>query len=81
MFGNAPARRGVVSSRSRACLPDLATLLEIEGVAVRSGHHCAHLLAWLGVSATCRASLAFYNTHAEVERFVAALRKVRRLLA
>jgi cysteine desulfurase / selenocysteine lyase len=60
---------------------DLATLLDLEGVAVRSGHHCAHpLMAFLGVPATCRASLAFYNTHAEIEAFAAALRKVRRLL-
>ncbi len=60
---------------------DLATLLDIEGVAVRSGQHCAHpLLQWLGVGATCRASLAFYNTHDEIEAFVAALRKVRGLL-
>jgi cysteine desulfurase/selenocysteine lyase len=61
---------------------DLATLLDLEGVAVRSGQHCAHpLLQWFGVAATCRASLAFYNTHDEVDAFVAALRKVRRLLA
>ena len=60
---------------------DLATLLDLEGVAIRSGHHCAHpLMAHLGVPATCRASLAFYNTHEEVEAFVAALQKVRRLL-
>ena len=53
----------------------------LRGVAVRSGQHCAHpLLAWFGVSATCRASLAFYNTHEEIERFVVALNKVRRLL-
>lgn len=60
---------------------DLATLLDLEGVAVRSGQHCAHpLLQYYGVAATCRASLAFYNTHDEIERFVAALVKVRRLL-
>jgi cysteine desulfurase/selenocysteine lyase len=60
---------------------DLATLLDLEGVAVRSGHHCAHpLMQFYGVPATCRASLAFYNTHEEIERFVAALGKVRRLL-
>ena len=60
---------------------DLATLLDLEGVAVRSGHHCAHpLMAFYGVPATCRASLAFYNTHDEIEAFAAALRKVRRLL-
>jgi cysteine desulfurase/selenocysteine lyase len=61
---------------------DLATLLDLEGVAIRSGHHCAHpLMQHFGVPATCRASLAFYNTHEEVEAFVAALHKVRKLLA
>ena len=61
---------------------DLATLLDHEGVAVRSGHHCAHpLMQHLGVPATLRASLAFYNTHEEIEQFVAALVRVRRLLA
>ena len=60
---------------------DLATLLDLEGVAVRSGHHCAHpLMQFFGVAATCRASFAFYNTHDEIERFAAALSKVRRLL-
>jgi cysteine desulfurase/selenocysteine lyase len=60
---------------------DLATLLDLEGVAVRSGHHCAHpLMAHLGVPATCRASFAFYNTFDEIDGFVVALEKVRRLL-
>ena len=60
---------------------DLATLLDLEGVAVRSGHHCAHpLMQFYGVPATLRASLAFYNTHEEIDAFVAALLKVRRLL-
>jgi cysteine desulfurase/selenocysteine lyase len=57
-------------------------LLDLEGVAVRSGHHCAHpLMAFYGVPATCRASVAFYNTHGEIDIFLAALQKVRRLLA
>ena len=61
---------------------DLATLLDLEGVAVRSGHHCAHpLMQHFGVAATCRASFAFYNTHDEVDAFIAALTKVRKLLA
>ncbi|MDO5609941.1 MAG: cysteine desulfurase [Pseudomonadota bacterium] len=60
---------------------DLATLLDLEGVAVRSGQHCAHpLLQFFGVSATCRASLAFYNTHADVDALVRAIHKVRKLL-
>ncbi|MBB1060282.1 cysteine desulfurase [Marilutibacter spongiae] len=61
---------------------DLATLLDLEGMAIRSGHHCAHpLMQHFGVAATCRASLAFYNTHDEVDAFVAAIEKVRKLLA
>ena len=51
-------------------------------MAIRSGQHCAHpLLQFFGVAATCRASLAFYNTHAEIEAFAAALKKARSLLA
>ena len=57
-------------------------LLDLEGVAVRSGQHCAHpLMPHFGVPATCRASLAFYNTHAEIERLGEAIEKVRKLLA
>lgn len=60
---------------------DLATLLDLEGVAVRSGQHCAHpLLQFFGVNATCRASLAFYNTHEDVDALVRAIHKVRKLL-
>ncbi|MEO8669985.1 MAG: cysteine desulfurase [Tahibacter sp.] len=61
---------------------DLATLLDQEGIAVRSGHHCAHpLMKFYGVPATARASLSFYNTRDEVDKFVVALEKVRKLLA
>jgi cysteine desulfurase/selenocysteine lyase len=83
VFGTAPGKAAVVSfAIDGVHSHDLATLLDLEGMAVRSGQHCAHpLLEWLGVSATCRASLAFYNTHEEIDAFVAALRKVRRLLA
>jgi cysteine desulfurase/selenocysteine lyase len=60
---------------------DLATLLDLEGVAVRSGQHCAHpLLAWLGVGPTCRASFAFYNDDDDIDRLVTALHKARSLL-
>ena len=83
IFGTAQDKAAVISFQLEgAHAHDLATLLDLEGVAVRSGQHCAHpLLQWFGVAATCRASLAFYNTHDEVDAFVAALHKVRRLLA
>ena len=82
IFGTAPGKAAVVSFLIEgAHAHDLATLLDLEGVAVRSGQHCAHpLLQYYGVAATCRASLAFYNTHAEIEYFVQALHKVRKLL-
>ena len=82
VFGTAPGKAAVVSFLLEgAHAHDLATLLDLEGMAIRSGQHCAHpLLQSLGVAATCRASLAFYNTHEEVESFVAALGKVRKLL-
>ncbi|MGX5732244.1 cysteine desulfurase [Pseudoxanthomonas beigongshangi] len=83
IFGSAPEKAAVISFLVEgAHAHDLATLLDLEGVAIRSGQHCAHpLLQFFGVAATCRASLAFYNTHAEIEAFVAALKKARNLLA
>ena len=83
IFGRAPDKAAVISFLIEgAHAHDLATLLDLEGVAVRSGQHCAHpLLQFYGVAATLRASFAFYNTHEEVERFIAALKKARSLLA
>ena len=83
IFGRPREKAAVISFLVEgAHAHDLATLLDLEGVAVRSGHHCAHpLMQHYGVPATCRASLAFYNTFEEIDRFVAALDKVRRLLA
>ena len=54
---------------------DVATIVDQKGVAVRAGHHCAQpLLDYLGISATCRASLAMYNTEEDIERLVGALK-------
>ena len=82
IFGTSPGKAAVISFLVEgAHAHDLATLLDLEGIAVRSGQHCAHpLLQYFGVAATLRASLAFYNTHEEIERFAAALEKTRRLL-
>ncbi|EEB4885974.1 cysteine desulfurase SufS [Salmonella enterica subsp. enterica serovar Newport] len=60
---------------------DVGTFLDNYGIAVRTGHHCAMpLMAWYGVPAMCRASLAMYNTHEEVDRLVAGLTRIHRLL-
>jgi cysteine desulfurase/selenocysteine lyase len=60
---------------------DVGTALDIEGVAVRAGHHCAQpLMERFGVPATVRASLACYNTREEIDRMAAALRKAIEVL-
>ena len=83
IFGRAPDKAAVISFLIEgAHAHDLATLLDLEGVAVRSGQHCAHpLLQFYGVAATLRASFAFYNSHEDVERFIVALKKAHSLLA
>ncbi len=55
---------------------DLAALLDQEGIAIRSGHHCTQTLhRFLGINGTARASLYFYNTKEEIDRFVVALKE------
>ena len=61
---------------------DISTILDRKGIAVRAGHHCAGpLMDHLGVTATCRASFAMYNTRAEVDRLVEALELAHELFA
>lgn len=60
---------------------DLATLIDTDGVAVRSGHHCAHpLMSFFGVPATARASFCFFNTREEIDFLIKALERARALL-
>lgn len=61
---------------------DLATFLDMQGIAVRAGHHCAHpLMQKLGLPATCRASFAFYNTLEEADLFLAALQESQKFFS
>jgi cysteine desulfurase/selenocysteine lyase len=61
---------------------DLGTILDAEGIAIRTGHHCAMpVMDFFHVPATARASFCFYNTHEEVERLVAAVRRAREVFA
>jgi len=82
IFGEAAEKAAVISFQiDGAHSHDLATLLDLEGIAVRSGQHCAHpLMQYFGVAATCRVSLAFYNTEQEIDAMIAAIHKVRKLL-
>ena len=60
---------------------DIGTLLDQQGIAVRTGHHCAMpLMEALGLPGTVRASFALYNSASDVERFVQAVRKAREFL-
>ena len=82
IFGEAKEKEPVISFLIEGTqATDMATLLDLQGIAVRSGHHCAHpLMQFYDVPATLRASLAFYNTREEIDNFVVALLKVRKLL-
>ena len=61
---------------------DLATFLDMQGISVRAGHHCAHpLMMKLGLPATCRASFSFYNTLDEADLFIQALKDARGFFA
>ena len=61
---------------------DISTIIDRSGVAVRAGHHCAQpLMERLGVTATCRASFAMYNTKAEVDALAEALIKAHEFFA
>jgi cysteine desulfurase/selenocysteine lyase len=82
LIGTAPGKAPVLSFViDGAHAHDLAMILDQEGIAVRSGHHCAHpLLQHYGLAATLRASLAVYNTTAEIDQLVAGLEKARRML-
>jgi cysteine desulfurase / selenocysteine lyase len=82
IYGEAPGKAPVIAfTIDGVHAHDLATIVDSDGVALRSGHHCAHpLMEFFGVPATARASLAFYNTRAEVDRCVEALLKARSML-
>ncbi len=75
IHGRAPGKGGIVSFTVDGLHPhDISTLIDRSGVAVRAGHHCAQpLMERLGVTATCRASLAMYNTKAEIDALAEAL--------
>jgi cysteine desulfurase / selenocysteine lyase len=83
MQGTAPDKGSILSfTMDGAHAHDVATLIDRHGVAVRAGHHCAQpLMERLGVTATARASFAFYNTRAEVDVFVEALHKAHGIFA
>jgi cysteine desulfurase / selenocysteine lyase len=79
LYGPKKDRSGLVSfSLPDVHAHDLSQLLDEEGVAIRSGHHCTQpLMRRLGVAATARASFYLYNTEEEVDTLVVALQRAR----
>ena len=73
---------GIVTFNIKDVHPhDVATILDAEGVAIRAGHHCAQpLMKYLKQNSTCRASFYLYNTLEDVEKFIAAIKKVRKVM-
>ncbi len=83
LIGTAEHKASVLSFNLDPIHPhDLGTVLDREGIAVRAGHHCAQpVMDRFDVAATVRASFAFYNTRAEVDRLVETLHKAREIFA
>ncbi|WP_148864100.1 aminotransferase class V-fold PLP-dependent enzyme [Marinobacter fonticola] len=83
VIGTAAHKVPVLSFKIDGLHPsDIGTLLDQQGIAIRTGHHCAMpLMDFYSVPGTARASFAFYNTLDEVEQFFAALHKIQRLFA
>lgn len=83
IYGKAAGKGAIVSFNVDGLHPhDVATIIDRSGVALRAGHHCAQpLMERLGVTATCRASLAMYNTRDEIDRFVEALVRTKEFFA
>ncbi|MBR9870437.1 MAG: cysteine desulfurase [Gammaproteobacteria bacterium] len=81
IIGTAAKKVPVMSFKIAGLHPsDIGTLLDQQGIAIRTGHHCAMpLMDFYGVPGTARASFAFYNTLEEVEQLFAGLQKIQRL--
>jgi len=83
LVGTAPEKAAVLSFVLDCAHPhDIGTILDQEGIAVRTGHHCAQpVMQRYGISATARASLALYSRREDVDALVAGLAKVREVFA
>jgi cysteine desulfurase / selenocysteine lyase len=83
LIGTAQRKGGILSFVMDCAHPhDIGTILDQDGVAVRTGHHCTMpLMQRFGIPATVRASLAIYNGSDDLAQLAAGLRKVRRLFA
>ena len=81
LIGTAPDRASILAFVMKGVHPhDVGTIVDTEGVAIRTGHHCTQpIMDRFGVPATARASVAMYNTRAEIDALVRALQRVREM--
>ena len=81
LIGTAPDKASILAFVMKGAHPhDVGTIVDTEGVAVRTGHHCTQpIMDRFGVPATARASVAMYNTRAEIDALVRALERVREM--
>ncbi len=83
IYGEGAHKTSVISFNLEGIHPyDVGTLLDQMGIAVRTGHHCAQpIMDFYQIPGTVRASFAFYNTMAEVDRLVEGVKKAARMLS
>ena len=83
LIGTAKEKASVLSFVIEGVHPhDIGTILDQEGIAIRTGHHCAQpVMAWFGIDATARASLGLYNTREEIDALARGIEKVREVFA
>ena len=83
LIGTADHKAGVQSFTIDGIHPhDLGTVLDHKGVAIRTGHHCAMpVMEFFGVPGTARASLAFYNTHEDVDQLIDGIAVAQEMFA
>ncbi|MGF1561170.1 MAG: aminotransferase class V-fold PLP-dependent enzyme [Geminicoccaceae bacterium] len=83
VIGEAPAKASVISFTMAGAHPhDIGTLLDLDGIAIRAGHHCAQpIVEQLGDGATARVSLGMYNTTEDIDALVKSLRRVADMFA
>lgn len=81
LIGTAREKVGVLSFvLSNRRTEDIGRVLDQDGISVRAGHHCSQpSLRRFGVESTVRPSLAFYNTSGEIDRLVAAIKRIQRM--
>jgi len=79
MIGTAPHKASILAFVLKGAHPhDVGTIVDMEGVSIRTGHHCTQpVMERFGVPATARASVAMYNTRDEIDKLVSALHHVR----